>query len=478
MSDELCYRDTPHLRFPEIEISTLTSEKRELLNNTVTQAVSLRQLVNENAKDVLDGFAEGLSEPIWNLAWQEQYQLLQDQLVGQIQQLQKSISAWQQVFGFSEKQNLSQVNQDVAIFKAISNLVQQTDLKLLNAIKDIDLKTITQTKHLTQDLKQQRSSLVGKYQSQIYQADLSQIGFKWREAESKMFPFSWFAKFQLRNLVKTYQDSTQRPTALAVAHDLPILQHIQSQQLQFTECEKLLASKLGSYWQGEDSAWQSFEAIHNQWQEIKQIVALSITDQATLLKAVEFSKNHTLDELTQNIAQVENTFRQLLNDHVLKSDTAITSYSDIDFNKIIERQQQLQQHSSSWRHWLNWQAIKSQLIQHGLKPLAFELLNAPLNVDDALKRLNINLARHWITHQFSQHPELNQFNSQQHEQKIMSFAQQDKEHQLSASQEIIHRWNNIFIEQNHYKGQWTVLNKELGKKRRHIPVRESDASNS
>jgi hypothetical protein len=112
------------------------------------------------------------------------------------------------------------------------------------------------------------------------------------------------------------------------------------------------------------------------------------------------------------------------------------------------------------------------LIQHGLKPLAFELLNAPLNVDDALKRLNINLARHWITHQFSQHPELNQFNSQQHEQKIMSFAQQDKEHQLSASQEIIHRWNNIFIEQNHYKGQWTVLNKELGKKRRHIPVRE------
>jgi hypothetical protein len=45
-------------------------------------------------------------------------------------------------FGFSEKQNLSQVNQDVAIFKAISNLVQQTDLKLLNAIKDIDLKPL------------------------------------------------------------------------------------------------------------------------------------------------------------------------------------------------------------------------------------------------------------------------------------------------------------------------------------------------
>nr|WP_109429045.1 hypothetical protein [Acinetobacter baumannii] len=77
-----------------------------------------------------------MSEPIWSLAWQEQYQLLQDQLVGQIQQLQKSISAWQQAFGFSEKQNLSQLKQDVSIFKAISKLVQQTDLKLLNTIRD------------------------------------------------------------------------------------------------------------------------------------------------------------------------------------------------------------------------------------------------------------------------------------------------------------------------------------------------------
>lgn len=472
MSDELRYRDTPQLRFPEINISTLTVEKRELLNETVTQAVSLRKLVSVSARDVLDGFAEGLSEPIWSLVWQEQYRLLQDQLVGQIQQLQKSISAWQQAFGFVEKQSLSQIKQDFSIFKAIYDLVQQTDLKLLSTVKDIDLKTITQAKKLTLDLKQKRSSLVGQYQSQIYQADLDQIAFKWREAESKIFPFSWFAKFQLRNLVKTYQSSTQRPTTLAVVHDLPILQHIQSQQRQFTECENQLATKLGSYWLGEDSAWLNFEILHNQWQEIKQVVALAITDQATLLKAVEFSKNHSLEELILNIAQVEDTFSQLLNDHALENDTEITPYLDIDFEKILERQQQLQQFVPAWRHWLNWQTIKNQLVKNGLKPLAFELLHTPLETDAALKHLNINLARHWITHQFSQHPELNQFNSQQHEQKIQSFVQQDKKHQLAASQEIIHRWSGIFAEQNQYKGQWTVLNKELGKKRRHIPVRE------
>lgn len=75
----------------------MTAEKRELMSETVTQAVSLRQLVNENAKDVLNGFAEGLAEPIWSLAWQEQYQMLQDQLVEQIQRLQNSVSTWQEV---------------------------------------------------------------------------------------------------------------------------------------------------------------------------------------------------------------------------------------------------------------------------------------------------------------------------------------------------------------------------------------------
>lgn len=472
MSDELRYRDTPLLRFPDIDIAILTTEERELLNETVTQAVSLRQLVNENTKDALDGFAEGLSEPIWSLAWQEQYQILQEQLARQIQQLQKSISDWQQAFGFSEKQKLSEIKHDATIFETISDLVQQTDLKLLAIIKSIDLRSLTQAKQLAQDLKQQRSTLIEQYQLQVYQADLNQIALKWREAESKIFPFSWFTKFQLRNLVKTYQNSTQRPISLAVAHDLPILQHIQSQQRQFAECENHLAHKLGSYWQGEESAWQSFENMHTQWQEIKQVVESKITDQATLLKAVEFSKNHSLEELTQNIAEVESTFSQLLNDHTLQNDTQITQYKDLTFNEILDRQQQLQKYVSAWRHWLNWQAVKSQLIKNGLKPLAFELLNAPLERDAALKRLNINLARHWITHQFSQHPELNQFNSQQHEQKIQSFTQQDKEHQFAASREIIHRWNDIFSEQNQYKAQWTLLNKELGKKRRHIPVRE------
>lgn len=472
MSDELRYRETPQLRFPDLNIATLTAQKRELLNETVTQAVSLGQLVNENAKNVLNGFAEGLSEPIWSLAWQEQYQRLQDQLVEQIQNLQKSISAWQDVFEFDKKHNLGQVEQDVSIFKALSILVQQTDLKLLALIKDIDLRTITHAQQLAQELKQQRAELIGQYQSQIYQADLNQIVFKWREAEEKIFPFSWFAKFQLRNLVKTYQISAQRPTTSAIAHDLPILQNIQRQQHQFTECENQLVAKLGRYWQGEDSAWQSFEMMHNQWQDIMQIMAATSTNQATLFKALAFSQNHDLDALIQNIRDVKTSFSQLLNDHALQKDGLITEYQNINFEEILERQQQLQHHVSAWRHWLNWQAMKEQLVKNGLKPLAFELLQAPLALDEALKRLNINIARHWITHQFSQHPELNQFNSQQHEQKVKSFAQQDKQHQLAASQEIIHRWNGIFTEQNQYKGQWTVLNKELGKKRRHIPVRE------
>jgi hypothetical protein len=81
--------------------------------------------------------------------------------------------------------------------------------------------------------------------------------------------------------------------------------------------------KLGSYWQGEESAWQSFENYAVSGKKSNRSLN-QITDQATLLKAVEFSKNHSLDELTQNIAEVESTLSQLLNDHTLQNDTQIT----------------------------------------------------------------------------------------------------------------------------------------------------------
>ncbi|WP_332605186.1 DUF4011 domain-containing protein [Acinetobacter sp. ESBL14] len=692
MSDELRYRDTPNLRFPEINIGTLTLEKREQLSEIVTKAVSLRQLVSQNVNDVLDGFAEGISTPIWNLVWQEQYKVLQDQLIEQIQDLQKITLTWQQAFGFNEKQKLNEIKQDLLLFTkivdfvqqvdiellsrvkdlninnvkkaealanslnqerrrfyklvgldkeikiqnsiwkniwqsfkgvesslvnkidsiqgvlqpwqrafsfsekstldefrkdftvyhAISNIVEYADVDLIDAIKDVHIDTIHTLKEVTADLSKQRSNVVGTYNPLIYTLDLELLGQKWQQAEDKVWPFSWLGKFQIRNLLKTYQTVSQRPTVLTAANDLPVLNNIKKQQNKMAEYESQLASRLGHYWQGENSDWlkieracqqwlavnqimnnctdkqsllkifqfcknQNIETIgieigelesllqkfsangkeggfeldsvelktlkeilqlignyqeefvqiseeieiplerywqgentdwssiqnaYEQWQTVKQIVVSTITDQTALLAALAFSKQHSLDGLKQALVRVEASMQQLVNDHTLQTDSHVTQYLEINFTDIIERQRQLQQQSSAWRHWLNWQAIKYQLITHGLKPLAFELLHAPLEQDAALKRLNINLARHWITHQFSQHPELNQFNSQQHEQKIQSFAQQDKEHQFAASQEIIHRWNGIFTEQNQYKGQWTVLNKELGKKRRHLPVRE------
>lgn len=472
MTDELRYREIPQLRFPEVDIASLTIEKREVLSTIVTQAVQLRQLVNQNSIETLDGFAEGISEQIWNLAWQEQYQNLQDQIIQQIDLLKKKIVVWQNSFGFIEKQTLSEIKRDFSIFKAISEVAQHTDIKLLALIKGIDFNKIIDIKNIVQDLKDQRSKLIGQYQAQIYDAQLDQIVFKWRAAEAKVFPFSWFAKFQLRSLIKTYQTTEKRPTGLAVAHDLPILQQIQKQQCMFSEYKNQIANQLGEYWQGEESRWQNFEETHRQWQEVQKILTPIITDQVVVLNALEFSQSHSLNEITSAIDQLERSLNQLLNDQALHNDRPMTSYADVTFDQIVARQQQLQQMNSSWRHWLNWQATKQQLIQLGLKPLALELLNNPLDLNAALKHLNINLARHWITHQFSKHPELNQFNGQQHEQKIRDFVEQDKVHQLAASQEIIHRWNSVFTEQEKYKSQWTVLNKELGKKRRHIPVRE------
>src|SRR5699024_10349199 len=107
-------------------------------------------------------------------------------------------------------------------------LVQKTDLKTLKIVKDIDISSVKTAKEIVGDLQRYRQNLVGQYQPQIFQIDLNQLNFKWKEAESKFFPLSWIGKFQLRNLIKIYQSFPQRPTSLAVTQDLPTLQHIQN----------------------------------------------------------------------------------------------------------------------------------------------------------------------------------------------------------------------------------------------------------
>lgn len=472
MSDELRYRETPTLRLPDIDIANLTAEKREELNQVVVQAVNQRQLVSSNMVEELEGFGEGLSEQVWTLAWQEEYQHVQDQIGIQVNNVNNLIDEWNEAFSFTQKTKLNEIKKDFKVFDSIVGLVQRADLKLIGYIKEVDLNSIRRCKNLVSDLSEQRSKLVGQYNDEIYKVELDQLMFKWREAESKIFPFSWFAKFQLRNLMKLYQVNANRPTALAVAHDLPLLQQIQKQQREFSEIENQCSNQFGEYWKGENTPWQTFEDAFNQWQEFKRIIASNLEDKATLFKALEFSKTHSLDELSSHVQQLEALLDKLLNDHQLQPDKERTSYGDINFEDLLLRQQQLQRSNKSWRNWLNWQVVKNRLFKEGLKPLALELLKEERDPDTALKLLNINLARQWIVYQFSKHPELNQFNGDEHEQKVQSFAEQDRAHQLAASQEIIHRWNKIFSEQDKYKTQWTLLNKELGKKRRHLPVRE------
>ena len=472
MSDELCYRTTPKLRFSSIDISTLTAERRKYLKELVIQAVTLRQLVSVETKKDLEGFAEGISDNIWSLSWQDQYQKLQDDLEIQINNLNKIISPWQEIFGQNAKVKFTQVKQDFDLFYSVYQLVKEEDLKLLFNIKDISLNLLTESQILASDLKQQRSQLIGQYQDSIFQAEISQVVKDWREAESSIFPFSWFAKSKIKKLIKTYQINDTKLTSHDMLNELQRLQHIQDQQLAFSKNEEQLSDKLSTYWLGEVSPWEKFENAHHKWQQILQTEGLSHSDKKALFTSLAYCQKNNIEDLMNQISLSEATIQYLVRDTTLLDKSETQTYLDVRFEDLIKRQKQLQQHSGAWRNWINWQNAKEKLIVEGLKPLADVLSEKPLVLDEAVQQLEINLARQWITNQFNQYPELNQFNSQLHEKKIEQFKQQDKEHQKEASQEIIYRWNEIFKNPDKYKSQWSLLNKELGKKRRHIPVRE------
>ena len=506
MSEELKHRHLLQLRFPDVDIRQLTAQQREQFSTLLQQAAHSRMMLSDTQLQSLAGFGEGLTQAVWSVAWQDQYLMLQQQLPTQIEQVLQQIAAWQQAFAWPVKNQLGQLKSDVETLTAIVDQLydhdaQAIDLSLLALLITIDGNLIQQAQQQVSELEQLRQQLVSHYQADIYQADLKQLAFKWREAEAKLWPFSWFSKFQLRNLMRTYLDHSQqaaaRPTALAVAHDLPILQKIQILETQFQQRAEQLAQSLQGYWQGEQSDWMLFGQLLGHWQQITQALAKQHAEQISaqamaeppeqvpfsidsiqLLKALQFSQKHPLDAVQQAFDTLQQAVGLLLPDQLnldaLSSQSAAQTYHHWSFSDLLARQQQLQMQRAAWRHWLNWQVQKQQLKLVGLGPLAQHLSAVVLDATAAEDLLQVNLARHFIADQFEQYPGLNLFNHLQHEQQIDRFIQQDASHQQLASQEIIQRRNAMLVQQHQQnnKPEWALLHKELNKKRRHIPVRE------
>jgi very-short-patch-repair endonuclease len=482
MSDELLHREIESLRF-DLNIQYLTHQARNQLKDLGVSAFLQHQQISTHALDILHGFAEGSTQNFWNLLWQDQYLQTQQRLAELIPQIQSLIQTWQDICQFKQAENLQQLQADLDIYQRLLSFNQQHDLKLLKIIEGIDIRQISEAKAVSTEIAQSQTRLIFKYDPSIYHAELKQIEFKWREASAKFWPWSWFGKYQLRSLLRGYQADHQRPSAMVVENDLPLLMKIQNHQQQFKEIEHRLSDKLQSYWQGEKTDWAQFENIAQAWVQLKNQVAERISNPIVLQQAIEFASQHDLLQAARDIEALQQKYTQLLPDQQIQTEN-LRSYTQIPFTTLLTRQQKLQNVISEWRHWLNWQGLKTELQQQGLTRLTEYLqqyrsdqqgsqISTPkLNQEQVALLIDINLARQWIIQQFSLHPELNQFNGELQQQKILKFSQQDRDHQQFASEEITRRWYKVFENPDEFKKQWALLNKELGKKRRHIPVRE------
>lgn len=471
MSEELLHRDVVNLRF-NLDIQKVNESSRSQLKELVAKATLQYQQISPTAIETLSGFADGASSNIWNLAWQDQYLQVQQNFADIVKKLQITSQAWQDICQFSQAENLQQAQADLAIYQQLKQFTQQHDLKLLKILDTIDIRQISDAKTICEEILKNRTRLIFKYDPTIFQADLKQIEFKWREASAKFWPWSWFGKFQLRNLIRSYQTEKQKPSSTVVDNDLPILIHLQNHQQQFSTIENSLSKSLEQYWQGDKTDWAQFENIEKAWSQLKNQLATRIPDIQTLRQAVDFANQYEIIELNQKIKSLDEIYSQLLPDLHIQTES-LKAYSQIAFTTLLVRQTQLQTVTGEWRHWLNWQALKTDLKLQGLASFADHLqVVDKFTQQDAVQLLDVNLARQFIIQQFSLHPELNQFNGELQQQKIQKFSEQDQAHQKFASEEITRRWHKIFENPEEFKKQWALLNKELGKKRRHIPVRE------
>ncbi|KAF5305036.1 hypothetical protein FQR65_LT18779 [Abscondita terminalis] len=90
MSEELLHREIETLRF-DLNIQQLTHQARSHLKDLAVKAWLQYQQISSNARDTLNGFAEGSSPNFWNLLWQDQYQHNQQRIAELIPQIHRSL---------------------------------------------------------------------------------------------------------------------------------------------------------------------------------------------------------------------------------------------------------------------------------------------------------------------------------------------------------------------------------------------------
>jgi len=409
----------------------------------------------------------------WSFAWQDRLLSAAALLKSTIPPLLKKIRELSREL--SMPSDADDTKKRIEILKRFVEIVRVTSEQ--NFSRTIDAE-IDQLEEAVQTLgeavgqvKAARSGLKAQYDDEAIEIiPIDDLDRQWREANSKMWPFSVFARRRVRKTLQSYAKSgCSRPEV-----EISPVRKLQK-NIGIIKSSSLFGLP---FFQGEETDCSQLRTYLSQSRDLQHalVTVRTATEDVARFGDVVGALVRSQHDQSQ-IIQLAEEFVSLLE----KYESALQSYCDLargelQFDSLSDLEQRLtdllSQHSYL-ADWAKWVAVKSEAQALGLSPLITALEDGM--VISAKSEFQAAYFRWWLPLALDASPELCGFRHWTHESLIKEFREFDEAVRQKTPEQVLER---VFHDLPHHqrgiprRSELGTLNHQLGLQRPSLPIRK------
>ena len=373
----------------------------------------------------------------WSAAWEESLLSSIEQVRSAVSSLQGPSQEFMTAIGLQQTEGASlEFFKDLRILAGTLIDASQENYRIIFD-KDFARATL-QIKQLSKDLKAfvkaQKSTEALYKQDEIEQIPVKDLDYQWRQAKSKLWPFSYFAKKQVSKLLQTYATSgTVDPEK-----DLPQIELMQKY------LEKIKGNSLADrthHWKGTDTNTEDFQRFLEDAERIRQTI-ISFGKTTGSLKAVssrlapvliDDSADHPILKNAEGYVTAIQNFVESCNEFkTIAGAPPFTKVNSDILQSTLSTLEGIEAHREL-RKWISWMKIREKADNAGLTVFIDSLEQEQIQPGNLRQIFEIAFVRWWLPKAIDRSETLRQFQSFQHEEIIRDFCDLDQSARVEAA---------------------------------------------
>ena len=402
----------------------------------------------------------------WSFAWQESMIEKADALRDAIDRTTRASDELSRLLGLTSDRDVTPERR--ALFRALAKRIEVDagDVSSTPKLADTELRDHVQQLNMDLDevVRQNRSLSASYSEDQIKRMPLSRMDEEWRQANTRLWPFSVFARRRIRKLLQTYT----KTGSAAPATDIPAL--------------IVLKTRLSSI-QSNPVRPLAGEARSGER-------ASNIVDQAIdLRRCLEEASSVVVDASLFGAAKAElegvptGKLRQRLEEWMVASTALASAAQDFEsaggtdtagmaLSKTLSDIKILRTEQARIADWVRWLDVRRRARQAGLGKLVDAVEAGKVGTDTA-EEFRRAYARTWLRRALDASPALRTFAHWDHEDRIKTFRDLDMQAADLASAELIRRIRHELPASDDVpkKSELGVLRHQMGLQRPSMPIR-------